>query len=116
MVTSRLLEAFLACPVKCYLLSEGEVPVGAEYSAWAAAREESYRRESFRKLISQETGPDIASTEPALWTHEVNTKAWRKALKRVGIEDFCWHDLWHTWASWHAQSGTPLHVPQELGG
>jgi len=47
---------------------------------------------------------------------QVNTKAWRSALKRVGIEDFRWHDLRHTWASWHVQSGTPLHVLQELGG
>ena len=47
---------------------------------------------------------------------EVNTKAWRAALKRAGIEDFRWHDLRHTWASWHVQAGTPLHVLQELGG
>ena len=46
---------------------------------------------------------------------QVNTKAWRAALKRAGIEDFRWHDLRHTWASWHAQAGTPLHVLQELG-
>jgi integrase len=45
-----------------------------------------------------------------------NTKAWRNALTRVGIEDFRWHDLRHTWASWHVQAGTPLHVLQELGG
>ena len=47
---------------------------------------------------------------------QVNTKAWRSALKRAGIKDFRWHDLRHTWASWHVQSGTPLHVLQELGG
>jgi integrase len=47
---------------------------------------------------------------------QVNTKAWRKALKRAGIADFRWHDLRHTWASWHIQSGTPLAVLQELGG
>ena len=46
----------------------------------------------------------------------VNTKAWRAALKRAGIQDFRWHDLRHTWASWHAQAGTPLNVLQELGG
>lgn len=47
---------------------------------------------------------------------QINTKAWRAALKRAGIEDFRWHDLRHTWASWHVQLGTPLHVLQELDG
>lgn len=45
-----------------------------------------------------------------------NPRAWRQALKRAGIEDFRWHDLRHTWASWHAQNGTPLYVLQEMGG
>ncbi|WAR43249.1 tyrosine-type recombinase/integrase [Methylomonas rapida] len=43
-------------------------------------------------------------------------KAWKKALKRAAIEDFRWHDLRHTWASWHVQAGTPLNVLQVLGG
>jgi integrase len=47
---------------------------------------------------------------------QTSTKAWRAALQRVGIENFRWHDLRHTWASWHVQAGTPLHVLQELGG
>lgn len=47
---------------------------------------------------------------------QVSTKAWKKALKRAGIADFRWHDLRHTWASWHVQSGTPLFALQELGG
>ena len=47
---------------------------------------------------------------------QVNTKAWRNALTRAGITNFRWHDLRHTWASWHVQNGTPLHVLQELGG
>ena len=46
----------------------------------------------------------------------VNGKAWRKALGRAGIKDFRWHDLRHTWASWHVQAGTPLNVLQEMGG
>lgn len=74
---------------------------------------------------------------------KANTPAWRKALDRAGIRpyfpppsagegaraiypqhdiksykylDFRWHDLRHTWASWHAEAGTPLLVLQELGG
>ncbi|MBX9915856.1 MAG: site-specific integrase [Nitrosomonas sp.] len=45
-----------------------------------------------------------------------NTSAWRNALKRAGIDNFRWHDLRHTWASWLAQQGAPMNVLQELGG
>ena len=51
--------------------------------------------------------------DPIAWA---NTRAWRKALTRAGIENFRWHDLRHTWASWLAQQGTPMNVLQELGG
>lgn len=45
-----------------------------------------------------------------------NNHAWRKSLERAEIYNFRWHDLRHTWASWHVQKGTPLNVLKELGG
>jgi integrase len=45
----------------------------------------------------------------------VQSKMWRAALKKAGIEDFRWHDLRHTWASLMRQNGAGLAVIQELG-
>jgi integrase len=44
-----------------------------------------------------------------------NTKAWKNALRRAGIEHFRWHDLRHVWATWHVMAGTTLGELQELG-
>jgi len=45
-----------------------------------------------------------------------NTAAWKKALGRAGISNFRWHDLRHTFASYHAMNGTPLLTLKALGG
>ncbi|AUQ40629.1 hypothetical protein NJ56_00925 [Yersinia ruckeri] len=42
--------------------------------------------------------------------------AWRLVLKRAGIDNFRFHDLRHTWASWLVQAGVPLTVLREMGG
>jgi integrase len=42
--------------------------------------------------------------------------AWERSLRRAGIGKFRFHDLRHTWASWHVMSGTRLQELMELGG
>lgn len=42
-------------------------------------------------------------------------KAWKAGLKRAGIDNFRFHDLRHTWASWLVQSGVPISALQEMG-
>jgi integrase len=42
--------------------------------------------------------------------------AWHTALRKVGLKDLRFHDLRHTRASWHRQSGTTVDELTDLGG
>ncbi len=68
-----------------------------------------------RGVLENETGEDYVFTYKGNRIRQTNTKAWGKALSRAGIDNFRWHDLRSTWASWHVQAGTPLPVLQRLG-
>ena len=47
---------------------------------------------------------------------EFTNSAWRTAIAKAGIVDFRYHDLRHTWASWHRQAGTSCDELKDLGG
>lgn len=47
---------------------------------------------------------------------DINRKSFVRATEKCLLVDFHFHDLRHTWASWHVQAGTPLFTLKELGG
>jgi integrase len=53
-------------------------------------------------------------SEPIAW--EMTNSAWHTAIEKAGITDFRFHDLRHTWASWHRQAGTSCDELKDLGG
>jgi len=46
----------------------------------------------------------------------ISPSVWERVCKAAGVPWLRFHDLRHTWASWHAMAGTPMNVLQELGG
>ena len=91
--------------------------IHAENSKSGKAIPVALSKEAYRIVNEQ-----LAVNETYVFTYQnhpvtrANNHAWRKALIRADIKDFRWHDLRHTWASWHVQNGTPLNVLKELGG
>jgi integrase len=97
--------------VRCHALihpdqskSKKAIPVPLNADAAAIIRKQMGKHEKF---VFSYRGQHIT---------QCNTKAWHKALQRAGIKNFRWHDLRHTWASWHVQNGTTLQELQQLGG
>ena len=52
--------------------------------------------------------------KPIRW--ELTNTGWQNALRKAGLVDCRFHDLRHTWASWHRQAGTSCDELKDLGG
>jgi integrase len=46
----------------------------------------------------------------------ITNHGWYTAVKKAGLFDLRFHDLRHTWASWHRQAGTTCDELKDLGG
>ena len=47
---------------------------------------------------------------------ELTNSAWQTCGEESRLRDFRFHDLRHTWASWHRQAGTSCDELKDLGG
>ena len=70
-VTSRLFEAYLACPTKCYLQSIDAVGANTDFAIWNETRSETYRCEGAQRLTTghhSELAPvATVAPEPGHW-------------------------------------------------
>lgn len=79
-ITSKLFEAFLACPTKCYLQSIGEVTAGNDYAIWKEMQNESYRLNGIQQLLADHSKKICAvPADPRKWKRE----SWHFALAPV---------------------------------
>lgn len=79
------------------------------------------RQAAFAKLKKDNAKAPAVIAERVFWFRsagfsDANGATFKAAAKSAGVAWLRFHDLRHTWASWHIQRGTPLHVLQELGG
>lgn len=70
-----------------------------------------------REILVRQLGkhPTRVFTNKGKPVTDANSGVWKRALKRAGINNFRWHDLRHTWASYHVMNGTSLLELKELG-
>lgn len=63
-ITSILFEAYLKCPTKCWLISQGDSGRGNTYADWFHAQNESYRNEGIRRILDNFSNNECTIVSP----------------------------------------------------
>lgn len=72
--------------------------------------------DAVRLIMSKPKRHYIFSRDSGRKLTGIDYRAFVRAYGRAGLAKLKFHDLKHTWASWHVQNGTLLMVLKELGG
>lgn len=89
--------------------AKGGAPIGIRLSEAAIAVLERQAGKSDVWVFPMQDGNPLP---------KLKTRDWKATVKRADIAYCTWHDLRHTWATWHLMNTppTPLEVLQRLGG
>jgi predicted RecB family nuclease len=77
-ITTDLIEAYLKCPTKCFLLSRQEVATGNAYADWARTKSTSYCCEGIQRLVAR-VPPDKCVTSTSA-TERTRAAKWQLAI------------------------------------
>lgn len=97
-------------------LSRRIAVVTADNAKSGKARPLPLNDEAVKIITSCDPDSDYVFSRNGGKANQISRGEFSRALNRVGITDFRFHDLRHTWASWHVQNGTPLMMLKEMGG
>jgi hypothetical protein len=77
-ITPDLFEAYLKCPMKCWLRAAGEAPTENPYAEWVKTENESYRASETARLVGGlydgevATNPEAEHLKSARWQLATN--------------------------------------------
>ena len=77
-ITTDLIEAYLKCSTKCFLLSHGEVGTGNAYADWKRTKSGSFCREGIRRLIAGVAADKCVTSTSA--TESLRATQWHLAI------------------------------------
>jgi predicted RecB family nuclease len=88
-ITPSLLDAFLKCPTKCFLLGRSEIPTGNAYAEWLEAQREANRTRNVERLKERIAASELVGTGCDL--KNIKEGRWRLALDvRVETDQLQW--------------------------
>jgi hypothetical protein len=82
-ITTDLVEAFLKCPTKCFLLARAEVATGNAYADWVRTKSEIFRSEGITRLVGGGCARQVRHRHSSHRERQVGAMA-------VGSRFHCW--------------------------
>lgn len=86
-ITPHIFEAFIKCPMKCWLLATGKHLIGNTYAEWVQTQTESYRVAETKRLLTQIPSGEFVTSPCSsrgggvyISTEDLKSAKWRLAI------------------------------------